>query len=743
MNESVKLKGTVEHITYQNPNNSYTVLDFSADSQLITCVGIFPNVFVGERLELTGKWTTHTKYGEQFSVISYVSNLQDSSGQLYRFLSSGIISGVREKTAMKIIETFGDDAYDVLENHPERLCQIKGISREKADKISMQFQSQFAIRNVMLGLERYGVTPAEGINIFKELGANAVTIVELNPYILCNKIYGFDFARCEKIALEVPHTVPRNHRFFACIDTILRNNYNNGHTCMLKKELVQTAFDMLQYEFDDTANSIDQMIDEKVILQENFDGVDYVFTNEAHNAEKSIAAKLLMLLKFPAAAIAENHDEAQKIVSEKVFNMRDESGFEYEEKQRDAIISSAMNGIIILTGGPGTGKTTTLKGMIKLFEELNMDVVLAAPTGRAAKRLTEVTGKETSTIHRLLEAEFSENEESVFCKNVFNPIDADVVIIDEMSMVDTFLFNALLDALRIGTRLILVGDSDQLPSVGPGNVLHDMINSEQFPVITLTEIFRQADSSLIVRNAHSIIGGNMPILDDVTNDFFFLERTNPDVVTATVGQLVSQRLPDAYDYDAIDDIQVLTPSKIGKNGTVILNNKLQELLNPHSEKKQEHRMPTRVLRVGDKIMQTKNNYDLEWEKLGEMGTGIYNGDMGRILKISHASKTMTIDFDGRVTHYPMDKLEDIELAYAVTIHKSQGSEYPAVVIPLFDAPTQLLYRNLIYTGVTRAKNLLIIVGSSERLKFMIENNKKINRNTGLFHFLTEKNDMAI
>ena len=729
MADSSKLEGIVENITFRNEDNGFTVLDLSAGRDFVTCVGIFPEICEGEEVVLYGTWTEHPTFGRQFKVESYESKFPENSTQLLRYLSSGIIHGVGKKTAVKIIEEFGNDAFDILQNHPERLCVIKGITRSKADKISEEFNRQFAIRTVMAGLEPYGIKPIEAVNIFKQFGGNALTTIHLNPYILCGTVRGFDFYRCDKIAHQMPDEIDPEKRNFAAILYFLRYNYNNGHTCIPVDKTIPTLMQLLEVSESEAQQTMDIAVNSKQARIFNIDGRDFIATAESYNAELSAAEKLNMMAKFPAADLSAIENDLIKI--------EDADNVHYEDKQKLAIINATAKGILILTGGPGTGKTTTVKGMISLFRSYDMKISLAAPTGRAAKRMSEVTGMEAKTIHRLLEAEWGDDEKSVFAKNMQNPLDADVVIVDEMSMVDIFLFNSLVDALRLGTRLILVGDSDQLPSVGPGNVLGDLISSGLFPVVQLTEIFRQARSSLIVTNAHKIVSGEKPTLDDKQSDFFFMPRANAIFTAETIGELCSKRLPETYDYNPIDDIQVLCPSKKGDCGSINLNTRLQALLNPPSTSKQEYKLISRVFRVGDKVMQVRNNYDLEWVKGDEDGTGIFNGDVGRLKKISHAEKTMTIDFDGRIAHYPMDKLEDLDLAYAVTIHKSQGSEFPAVIIPVIDAPERLMYRNLIYTGITRAKNILIIIGNRDKLNQMIQNDKIIKRYSALRTFLIE------
>ena len=730
MIENECIEGVVEGISFQNTDNGWSVIEVLYNNKIITATGTFVQIAEGEQIKLYGTWTEHPVYGKQFKVDSYESKLPETSAQLLRYLSSRIIPGIGPKTAVKIIDYFGDDAIEILQFHPERLVSIKGISRQKAEKICEEFQKQYALRTVIAGLEKYGIRQNEAIWVYKALGINALTVIKTNPYMLCGLVRGFDWYRCEEIARQTGNEINAEYRTSSAVIYLLKSGYYEGSTCSQRSKLKTQLADMLLCSMEEIDHAIDELIATKMIFSENIDGEDFLFDNAAYQAEKSAAEKLVLLSKFPAFGF--------EAVEKDILQIEDEDDVCYEEKQKQAIITACSKGILILTGGPGTGKTTTIKGMLSLFKRYGLKIELAAPTGRAAKRMSELTGVNARTIHRLLEAEWTDDEKSVFGRNNQNPIEADVVIVDEMSMVDAFLWFRLVDALRIGTRLIMVGDTDQLPSVGPGNVLADLISSEKFPVVRLTEIFRQARTSLIVMNAHKIIAGTPPVLDDKNNDFFFMKRPDSISTAQTVAELNFKRLPTAYGYDILDDIQVLCPSKKGECGTVNLNNRLQELLNPAAPNKQEHKMPTRTLRTGDKVMQIRNNYDLTWRKNSEDGKGIFNGDIGKIRKISHGNKTITIDFDGRIAEYPMEKLEELELAYAITIHKSQGSEFPAVIIPLIDAPNQLLNRNLIYTAVTRAKSFLVIVGSQDILFGMISKEGTNLRNTGLCHFIKQR-----
>lgn len=727
MPEAVKLEGIVDNVTFHNEENGFTVLDINAGGELVTAVGSFFEVGVGEELTMYGGWTNHSTFGRQFRVDSYESKLPDNAASLLRYLSAGMIKGIGPKTARKIIERFGENTFDVLENDYERLAFIKGISKEKAAAISNEFKRQFSIRNIMSELERYDIKPTECVRLFKRFGGNTVEIIKKNPYILCSEIRGFDFARSDSIAEKLPEKPDDEYRNEAGILYVMNHNLGNGHTCVPKDKLILPCVQLLNSSEDIIYDEIDRLVLIKELVIENINGREFVFLPNMYNSEKSAADRLKALLKFPPLSRETLDDEIDAI------ELAD--GIKYESKQREAIKTAAARGIVILTGGPGTGKTTTVKGIISFFERKGSEVLLAAPTGRAAKRMSELTGRDAKTLHRLLEVVWNDNDEPEFTRDMQHPLQADVIIVDELSMVDVTVFSALLRAVPFGCRLVLVGDIDQLPPVGAGNILLDMVSSEIIPVVRLTEIFRQAQKSLIVMNSHKIVKGELPDLDVRDKDFFFMERNASLQAASLVSDLMCCRLPKAYAYDPVSDIQVLCPSRKGDCGTVNLNIRLQAVLNPPSEEKEEINSFGRILRKGDKIMQTKNNYDIVWTKNGEEGMGVFNGDTGIIKRIIKAENVIQIDFDGRETDYPIESMSDLELAYAVTVHKSQGSEYPAVIIPIVDAPSQLMYRNLLYTAVTRAKDLLIIVGNRQKTESMVENNKKNRRYSSLSYFL--------
>lgn len=726
-----RLEGTVEDIKFRNEQNGYTVLEIGCDDELVTAVGTFSDISVGESVRLAGAWTYHSTFGRQFKVEAYEREMPATAEQLYNYLAAGAVKGIGPRIASKIIEKFGENTFDVLENEPKRLATIKGISLEKAQKMQESFKKQFAVRNVMIALETYGMSPRECIAAYEAFGAGAVERVLKNPFELCDAQTGIGFERAEAIAEALPTPPESDFRVRAGITHIVRQNlYTNGHTCLPREKLLSVASAYLNVSADTVDIQTDTLVQSGALIEQNLNGRDFIFLASAYRDEKAIADRVKILLRFPPPQCETLEKDIEKI--EKT------DGITYAETQREAIKTAVSRGILVLTGGPGTGKTTTLNGILQLFEKQGLDIALAAPTGRAAKRMTELTGREAKTIHRLLEVEWDGHDQPVFKRNLRNPLDCEALVLDELSMVDISLFASLLQALPFGCRLIMVGDSDQLPPVGAGNVLADLIASGLLPVVELHEVFRQAMGSLIVTNAHRIVAGEMPVLDRKDGDFFLMERPNPFAAVKTVAELYAKRLPDAYKYSPQNDIQVLCPSKKGEAGTVHLNKMLQELVNPPAEEKKELTFGFRTFRVGDKVMQTKNNYDIVWEKSdGETGEGIFNGDIGVIENIDIHTETVQICFDDRSAVFAKEQMTEIELAYAVTVHKSQGSEFPAVIIPVVSVLPNLCYRNLLYTAVTRAKQLLILVGTRTEIQKMVENDKKTRRYSALKAFLTE------
>ncbi len=726
----IKIKGNVTDITYHNDVNGYTVFQVDTDDEEITVVGTTPDLKMGDKVELVGDYVYHSVYGRQFKADFCNALLPETVEDLYHYLASGAIKGVRESTALRIVDKFKEKTFDILENEPERLAEIKGISLEKARKIGREYKKQSSTRTLIINLSKYGLTTNECLFAFEKLGNNAVDIIENNPYILCEGERKISFERAEQIAEMLPSRPESKYRVEAGILYVIRHNYNNGHTCLPLEKIFTPSGDLLNESRETLEIAIDNLVETRRVVIENIRDTDFVFLPEAYNAEKSIANRLKVLLKFPP----ENPMDVVTHISriEKACNIQ------YAELQKEAIITAVNKGILILTGGPGTGKTTTLNGIISMFEKDYLQVALCAPTGRAAQRMTETTGRKATTIHRLLEVEWGEGDKPVFKRNLRNPLDCQALIIDEMSMVDIFLFSSLLDALPFGCRLIMVGDSDQLPSVSPGNVLKDLIESELLPVVQLKEIFRQSMESNIVRNAHSIVNGEYIDTDNKSGDFYMMHRSfNLDAVR-TIKELSTTRLTNAYGFDPTTQIQVLCPSKKGETGTVYLNNVLQESLNPLSSDKKEYNTGYRLFREGDKVMQIKNNYNIHWESTDGEGDGIFNGDIGFIETIDMRRDAIVIDFSGKRATYSKEQLQEIELAYAITVHKSQGSEFDAVIMPVISVNSRLCYRNLLYTAVTRAKKLMILVGTTGCLNSMIENNKTQLRYSSLKHFMLDK-----
>ncbi len=725
-----KITGIVEEVTFQNDSNGFTVLDLNFNNELLTVVGVMPGITAGETVTLTGTFTTHPSFGRQFKVSAFSRAMPETTEQIYKYLASGVIYGIGPKKAMSIVEKFGSDTLEILETEPEKLSSIKGISEEQAKNIGENFRKQYAMRAVMLGLEKYGFSPAECVRLFKKLGVNAVDRVEENPYCLCALGMGISFERAQDIEEKLEKKPLPDFRIGEGILHVVRYNaQNRGHTCIPRDKLLKPSSDLLSITQDEVDIAIDKLISTAQLKACEIDGKDFVFLPSAYLAEKKIAERINIIAGFPPPAAPQ--------LAEWIDRIEIENDITYETQQRLAIATAAKKGLLVLTGGPGTGKTTTIKGIINIFERQHLDIALAAPTGRAAKRMSEVTDMDAKTIHRLLEVEWDEDDRPVFRRNAQNPLDCNALILDELSMIDIHLFCNLLDALPLGCRLILVGDSDQLPPVGSGNVLQDLIISGALPVVCLSQVFRQAMESKIITNAHKIVGGEMPDLNNDDNDFFHMERPNPYITAQTVVELCSQRLPKAYGWDSFSDIQVICPSKKGETGTQNLNKLLQNALNPRDDDKKEITIAGRVFRVGDKVMQVRNNYNIEWQSIKEKGTGIFNGDIGILTDINIQSAVATVDFDGRVAVIPGEYLSELEHAYAITVHKSQGSEFKAVILPAINIVPNLAYRNLLYTAVTRAKDMLITVGSEEMIFAMTKNDKKTKRYSALAHFLKD------
>lgn len=726
--------GMVEEIIFRKEDTGYTIIDVaSEDGELITVVGMLPDIAAGEEVHFVGNYEQHPTFGRQFKAEVVERTMPQTAASMLKYLASGTVKGVGPSTAAKIIEAFGEDAFDVIENKPEELSKIKGITREKAKAISEEFRKTNSTREMMIRLESLGLTANESINVFKVFGNNAVSRVTENPYVLCAADIGIGFERADALASGLADTINPAYRVKAGILHVVKYNlFSNGHTCLPREKLLTPCADLLDIDKDTVDITMDTLVSERQLTSLTIDDVEFVSLPYIYEAEYKAAQRIKMMVKFPPAG--------RKTLDKEIEKLEKKNGIEYEKLQREAIITAASKGVLILTGGPGTGKTTTVNGILELFEHDGLNVVLCAPTGRAAQRMSEITGKEASTIHRLLEAERTGDDRMSFCKNENDPIDADVVIVDELSMVDVVLFSALLSALPLGCRLIMVGDTDQLPPVGAGSVLHDLLESGLLPVVELSEVFRQAMQSLIVSNAHRIVHGEEPELSRVDNDFFHMERQSGSIVAGTIIDLYKDRLPKAYGYDSVKDIQVLCPTKKGDCGTANLNRLLQEAVNPPAKGKNEYKNMVRIFREGDKVMQVKNNYNIQWiKKNGKgkatKGEGIFNGDTGIILEIDRRAGTMKINFDGREALYPAETVKELELAYAMTVHKSQGSEFEAVIMPVVDVPPNLCYRNLFYTAVTRARKKMITIGTKNTILAMVENDRKIKRYSALKYLL--------
>lgn len=722
--------GTVETITFHNEITGFTIIELATDEELVTVVGTFADIFAGEEMTVYGDWVVHPNFGRQFKAISCERKVPSTAAAILRYLSGGAISGIGSSTAVKIVEKFGDKTFDILENEPLRLTAIRGISTAKAMKFSDEFKKQFAIRETLISLGNFGLTSSECLKVYKKYGAESFSRVTENPYTLCGDGINLGFVRVDEIASRINSSSSQNYRLNAGIIYVIKYNMGNGHTCIPRKKLFAPCINLLGADEESIEIELDNMIDRNELVRVEIGGKEFIYLPSAYEAEMGAAQTIKMLKRFPP--ICATAPESEIELAENTLGIR------YEKLQKLAISEALQRGMMILTGGPGTGKTTTLNAIIWIMERQGLNVTLAAPTGRAAKRMSEVTGKEAKTIHRLLEAAVTDEGGHIFERNRQHPLETDVIIIDEISMVDIFLFTSLLEALPFGCRIILVGDSNQLPSVGAGNVLEDLIVSEQISVIKLNEIFRQSENSLIVNNAHRIINGQAPDLKRRDSDFFHLAYSNPNDVIKILLSLCSTRLPKTYGYSPINDIQVLCPSKKGNLGTVNLNKLLQNCLNPHDISKQEITHNGKIFRIGDKVMQTANNYDIMWDKDdGTEGEGVYNGDIGIVSEINHKDGYVAIRYDDRLAKHPMDSLVDVDHAYAITIHKSQGNEFEAVLIPMMFVPPQLCYRNLFYTAVTRAKKLLITLGSAQTIEEMTKNNNKAKRCSCLRYFLKE------
>ena len=727
-----EVTGTVESVVYRNEQNGYTILEVSTDKkELVTVVGTMPFVSEGENITVRGSYVVHSEYGRQLKADSFEKRIPEQPDAILKYLSSGVIKGIGPKTAEKIVEKYGADTFEVMSNHPDWLADFKGISPRRALEIGDEIRRQMGFYR-LFDFCRDVVPMHVALRIYQNYGERAVEQLRTNPYALCGKIRGFSFTAADQIAMCAGGAPDARERVLgATVRVLERACETGGHACLPVKQVVTEVASLLELDPKEVAEHEKDFVLEKQIgyLHRKADSLLYI--NRFYEAERSIAGRLLRLDR---TCVRYRVEDMEPLVNRAML----ESGLEYAAMQRKAIFEAASSGVLIITGGPGTGKTTIIKALIRIYESMGCEVALAAPTGRAAKRMAESTACEARTIHRLLEVEFRDeadgDEGATFARNEHNLLDADIIIIDEASMIDMFLMQALLAAIRPGARLVLLGDCDQLPSVGAGNVLHDLINSGCFNTVRLTEIFRQGSESLIVTNAHRINRGEMPVTDARDKDFFFMKREGGALIS-TLAEVTAKRLPATYGVSAFDKIQVITPTRKGAAGTEALNLLLQAELNPPAKDKAEKKFRDVVFREGDKVMQIRNNYDLTWDEDGKERFGIYNGDIGVIGKIYDRQSYMMVSFDGREVKYGFDLLEDLELAYAITVHKSQGSEYPFVVMPVTDFPPMLMTRNLLYTAVTRAKTMAVLIGREDALSRMVENDREAVRYTGLCDML--------
>ena len=736
MEELICREGTVHSVIFQNAENGYTVLRLlTEEGEIVTVVGCIPCVAPGEHLTVTGTWETHPQHGEQLRAEELERSLPEEEDEILAYLSSGICKGVGPATARSIVERFGLDTLDILETEPERLQMIRGITAKKAMEIGAMFRQHMGLRRLMEFLSRYQLPPVLAIRLRQQYGDGALEMVRRNPYLLSDDVCGVDFSVTDTMALSMGFAEDCGERLRAAVTFELTFNENNGHVFLPRDKLLSATCQLLDCGLEQVEAALDALTEQHAVVIEHIANVQAVYLRRLWEAESSACARLLALLDMDA--------DQSRYAERTVAEIEREQGITYAPMQRQAVALAAKAGVMLLTGGPGTGKTTTVRGIVALFQKMGLSIVLAAPTGRAAKRMSELTGMEAQTIHRLLGTAWNETAHQVtFQKTEKEPLEAEAVIVDEMSMVDVALFSALLRALRPGTRLVLVGDADQLPSVGAGNVFSDLIRSRKIETVFLREVFRQAERSAIIRNAHRVNLGQSPELSGNQGDFFFLCRRDAQRAVSTVLELCRTRLPDNMHIPA-EQIQVLTPTRKGPCGTVNLNRLLQDALNPKAPGKRELTWGERVFRVGDRIMQTRNDYDVMWEKDdGTVGTGLFNGDVGRIADIDAGGEWLALDFDGRKALYSVEMLSEIDLAYAQTVHKAQGSEYRCVVLAAMPAAPGLMVRGVLYTALTRARELLVIVGDDAALRSMAANDKRQKRYSGLKWRLCHAGDEA-
>jgi exodeoxyribonuclease V alpha subunit len=720
------IRGILSAVVFRNEENGYSVvkLDAVSDGEQFTAVGTLPDVYPGETLELTGQWVANAKYGQQFKAETFTRTAPEGTDSIFRYLSSGVIKGIGPGKAREIIEKFGENALTVIEASPERLAEVKGITRSAARAMSTEFRRKAGVRMLIELLADYGITPLVAMNLYKVLGEGAADAVRENPYIMTQTAYGAAFAEADRMAEALGFESDCPERLEAALVFEMRHNLNNGHVFIPTDKLIGATDQLVGSGEDALLEALDILSEDGDVVREDIGGLDACYLRELRDAEAYVAARLLQM-----AATNKIGGDAD---AERLFNeIESKLNVKYAEAQRDAVRLAANHRVMVLTGGPGTGKTTSVRGILELFDRLDLKTLLCAPTGRAAKRMGELSGRDDAmTVHRALGAGIDENGDLVFDRDEDNQLKADAVIVDETSMMDLPLTCALLRAMTAECRLVLVGDANQLPSVGPGNVFADIIRSGAVPVVELTEIFRQAKQSAIVRAAHAVNTGDMPDITEKTGDMFFMKRATPQAIADTVAELIAERLPKNMGIPAAQ-IQVLTPSRRGDAGTAALNLRLQEKLNPAGVKR-EREFGGVVFREGDKVMQIRNDYDIMYTtKSGGAGTGVYNGDLGVIARLDLAQETLTVDFDDKTVEYMFEQMLDLEPAYAVTVHKSQGSEYRAVILALPPGMPRLATRAVLYTAITRARELLIVVGDAEVFETMVQNDKRAKRYSGL------------
>ena len=726
MEELTTVDGTVHSIIFQNAENGYTVLRLlTAEGEVVTVVGCIPCVAPGEHLTVDGVWETHPQHGEQLRAVELERSLPVDEEEIVSYLSSGVMKGVGPATARRIVDRFGAATLEILEQEPERLNLIKGVTAKKAQEMAESFRRHMGLRRLMAFLAQYQLPPVLAMQLRAQYGDAALEMVRRNPYLLSTDSCGVEFSITDEIAMSMGFSADCDARLQAAVSFELSHNENNGHVFLPRNKLLLATAQLLQCAEDAVEEALDELIRQGSVVQEEIANVQACYLKRLWEAEATACARLNVLLSVDA--------DVSRQARQTVDEIERMEGISYAAAQRQAVELAASRGVLIITGGPGTGKTTTVRGIVALFQKMGLDIVLAAPTGRAAKRMSELTGgMEAQTIHRLLGMNWSEATHQVtFAKTEQEPLEADAVILDEMSMVDVSLFSALLRALRPGTRLVLVGDADQLPSVGAGNVFSDLIRSGRVETVFLRQVFRQAEQSAIIRNAHAVNMGEAPNLASNQGDFFFLCRREGERAVSTVVELCKKRLPENMGVPA-DQIQVLTPTRKGPTGTIHLNRLLQEALNPPKAGKRQIQWGERLFREGDRIMQTRNDYDVLWEKEdGTMGVGMFNGDVGHIVQIDDGGEWLTVDFDGRTALYSVEMLSEIDLAYAQTVHKAQGSEYRCVVLCAMPSAQSLMVRGVLYTALTRAREMLIMVGDDAVVRAMAANDRQQRRYSGL------------